>query len=161
PAVPSSQRRRKRSGLLEFRPNLLAADIDLPSTRPILPLRSGRKFGNRGSRARPAAVMIRPHKSCSTRWRSGSFPRPAHTARCEGFGRTWGGDGVQTTLLGVAVAIILALVTALVGPLFIDWNSYRGEFETRASRLTGLEFRVTGAIDARLLPTPTLVLEGI
>jgi large subunit ribosomal protein L24 len=68
---------------------------------------------------------------------------------------------VQTTLLGVAIAIILALVTALVGPLFIDWSSYRGEFETRASRLTGLDFRVTGAIDARLLPTPTLVLEGI
>ncbi|HEX4826847.1 MAG TPA: AsmA family protein, partial [Xanthobacteraceae bacterium] len=68
---------------------------------------------------------------------------------------------MQTTLLGVAIAIILALVTALVGPLFIDWNSYRGEFETRASRLTGLDFRVTGAIDARLLPTPTLMLEGI
>jgi AsmA family/AsmA-like C-terminal region len=68
---------------------------------------------------------------------------------------------VQTTLLGVAIAIILALITALVGPLFIDWGSYRAEFETRASRLTGLHFRVTGAIDARLLPTPTLMLEGI
>src|SRR5262249_51938732 len=41
------------------------------------------------------------------------------------------------------------------------WSSYRGEFETRASRLTGLDFRVTGAIDARLLPTPTLTLEGL
>ena len=68
---------------------------------------------------------------------------------------------MQTTLLGVAIALILALVTALVGPLFIDWGSYRGEFETRARRLTGLDFRVTGAIDARLLPTPTVVLEGI
>ncbi len=68
---------------------------------------------------------------------------------------------MQTTLLGLAIALILALVTALVGPLFIDWGSYRGEFETRASRLTGLDFRVTGAIDARLLPTPTVVLEGI
>lgn len=68
---------------------------------------------------------------------------------------------MQTTLLGLAIALILALVTALVGPLFIDWNSYRGEFETRASRLTGLDFHVTGAIDARLLPTPTVVLEGI
>jgi hypothetical protein len=68
---------------------------------------------------------------------------------------------VQTTLLGLATALILALVTALVGPLFIDWGSYRGEFETRARRLTGLDFRVTGAIDARLLPTPTVVLEGI
>jgi large subunit ribosomal protein L24 len=68
---------------------------------------------------------------------------------------------VQTTLLGFAIAIILALVTALVGPFFIDWGSYRGEFEARASRLTGLEFRVTGPIDARLLPTPTLMLQGI
>jgi large subunit ribosomal protein L24 len=68
---------------------------------------------------------------------------------------------VQTTLLGFAIVIILALVAALVGPFFIDWSSYRGEFEARAGRLTGLEFRVTGAIDARLLPTPTLMLQGI
>ena len=68
---------------------------------------------------------------------------------------------MQTTLLGFAIAIILALLTALVGPLFVDWGSYRGEFEARASRVTGLEFHVTGAIDARVLPTPTLVLHGI
>ncbi|MEA2950238.1 MAG: hypothetical protein QOI40_5568, partial [Alphaproteobacteria bacterium] len=68
---------------------------------------------------------------------------------------------MQTTLLGFGIAIILALVTALVGPLFIDWGSYRGEFEARASRLTGLDFRVTGPIDARLLPTPSLMLQGI
>ena len=68
---------------------------------------------------------------------------------------------MQTTLLGFAIAIILALVAALVGPLFIDWGSYRGDFEARARRLTGLEFRVTGPIDARVLPTPTIVLQGI
>jgi large subunit ribosomal protein L24 len=68
---------------------------------------------------------------------------------------------VQTTLLGLAIAIILALVAALVGPLFVDWGSYRGEFEARASRLTGLDFRVTGPIDARVLPTPTIVLQGV
>src|SRR5262245_35055894 len=116
---------------------------------------------DRGSRARPAAVMIRPHKSCSTRWWSGFFQGLRTPPGAKDFGRTWGGDGVQTTLLGVAIALILALVTALVGPLFIDWGSYREEFETRASRLTGLDFHVTGAIDARLLPTPTVVLEGI
>lgn len=68
---------------------------------------------------------------------------------------------MQTTLLGFAIAIILALVAALVGPLMIDWGSYRGELETRASSLTGLDVRVTGAIDVRLLPTPSLVLHGI
>src|ERR1700730_4452537 len=55
----------------------------------------------------------------------------------------------------------MALVAALVGPFFVDWGSYRGEFEARASALTGLEFRVAGSIDARLLPAPTLVLQGI
>ena len=68
---------------------------------------------------------------------------------------------MQTTLLGLAIAIILALVTALVGPLLIDWNGYREQLEARASGLTGLEFKVAGAIDARLLPTPSLTLQGI
>jgi len=32
---------------------------------------------------------------------------------------------LQTTLLGIGIAIILALVAALVGPLLIDWSHYR------------------------------------
>jgi large subunit ribosomal protein L24 len=68
---------------------------------------------------------------------------------------------VQTTLLGIAIAIILALVTALVGPLFVDWNKYRPQFEAEASRLTGLKVRVAGPIEARLLPTPTLTLQKV
>ncbi len=68
---------------------------------------------------------------------------------------------MQTTLLGLAIAIILALVTALVGPLLIDWGSYRTTFETEASRLAGLPVRVTGAIDVRLLPSPQLTLHSV
>src|SRR6266540_2594909 len=71
------------------------------------------------------------------------------------------GDGVQTTLLGIAIALILALVTALVGPYFVDWNRYRAEFETQASRITGLTVNINGAVEARLLPTPTLTLGRI
>jgi uncharacterized protein involved in outer membrane biogenesis len=68
---------------------------------------------------------------------------------------------VQTTLLGLAVAIILALVTALVGPLFVDWGRWRTTFEAEATRLVGMPVRVSGRIDARLLPTPSLLLNGI
>jgi large subunit ribosomal protein L24 len=68
---------------------------------------------------------------------------------------------LQTTLLGLAVAIILALVAALVGPLLIDWGGHRSLFEAEASRLIGVEVRVTGAIEARLLPTPSLTLHDI
>jgi len=68
---------------------------------------------------------------------------------------------LQTTLLGLAIAIILALVAALVGPLLIDWGSYRSIFETEATRLAGVEVRVKGDIDARLLPSPQLTLRDI
>ena len=68
---------------------------------------------------------------------------------------------MQTTLLGLAIAIILALLAALVGPLLIDWGGHRSLFEAEASRLIGVDVRVTGAIDARLLPSPQLTLHGI
>src|SRR5580658_959026 len=71
------------------------------------------------------------------------------------------GGAVQTTLLGLAIAIILALVAALVAPLVVDWNHYRTAFENEASRLTGLSVRVTGAIDARILPTPRIKLRNV
>ena len=61
----------------------------------------------------------------------------------------------------MAIAIILALVAALVGPLLIDWGSHRSLFEAEASRLIGVDVRVTGAIEARLLPTPALTLHDI
>jgi uncharacterized protein involved in outer membrane biogenesis len=68
---------------------------------------------------------------------------------------------LQTTLLGLAIAIILALLAALVGPLLIDLGNYRSVFETEARRLTGANIRVAGPIDARLLPSPRLTLHDI
>src|SRR5215467_4814722 len=74
--------------------------------------------------------------------------------------RAWS-TPVQSTLLGIAIVIILALVAALVGPHYIDWGRYRSAFEGEATRLVGMPVRVTGAIDARILPTPTISLRGI
>ncbi len=68
---------------------------------------------------------------------------------------------MQTTLLGLAIAIILALVAALVAPLVVDWNHYRAAIESEASRLTGLAVHVDGAIDARLLPSPSITLRDV
>ena len=68
---------------------------------------------------------------------------------------------MQTTLLGLAIAFILALIAALVGPFFIDWNQFRPQFEAEASRVIGAPVRVSGALDARLLPTPTLRLRSV
>ena len=68
---------------------------------------------------------------------------------------------MQTTLLGLAIAFIIALIAALVGPYFIDWNQFRPQFEAEASRVLGAQVRVGGALDARLLPTPSLRLRSV
>jgi AsmA-like C-terminal region/AsmA family len=68
---------------------------------------------------------------------------------------------VQTTLLGIGIAIILALVAALIGPIFVDWREYRAAIETEASRMVGAPVRVGGTIDVRLLPTPSLNLGDV
>ena len=67
---------------------------------------------------------------------------------------------MQTTLLGLAIAFIIALIAALVGPYFIDWNQFRPQFETEATRVVGAPVRVGGELDARLLPTPSLRLRS-
>lgn len=68
---------------------------------------------------------------------------------------------MQTTLLGLAIAFILALLAALIGPSFVDWNQFKPQFELEASRVLGTPVRVAGALDARLLPTPTLRLRQV
>ncbi len=68
---------------------------------------------------------------------------------------------MQTTLLGLAIAFILALLAALIGPYFVDWNQFRPQFEAEASRIIGVPVRVAGELDARLLPAPTLRLRSV
>ncbi len=68
---------------------------------------------------------------------------------------------MQTTLLGLAIAFILALIAALVGPFFIDWNRFQPQFEAEASKIIGAPVRVGGGLDARLLPTPSLRLRSV
>jgi len=68
---------------------------------------------------------------------------------------------VQTTLLAFAIALILALLAALVGPHFVDWNDHRAFFEAEASRLVGTKVRVGGNIEAAILPVPSVTLQDI
>ncbi|MVT75292.1 AsmA-like C-terminal region-containing protein [Bradyrhizobium cajani] len=68
---------------------------------------------------------------------------------------------MQTTLLGLAIAFIIALLAALIGPYFVDWNQFRPQFEAEATRIIGVSVRVAGELDARLLPAPTLRLRAV
>jgi uncharacterized protein involved in outer membrane biogenesis len=68
---------------------------------------------------------------------------------------------VQTTLLSIAIALILALLAALLGPHVIRWNDHRAFFEGEASRLVGIKVKVGGDIDVALLPFPSVTLRAI
>lgn len=56
---------------------------------------------------------------------------------------------------------MLALFTALIGPYFVDWTSYRAAFEQEASRSLGQKVTVRGDADARLLPFPSLTFSDV
>ena len=53
------------------------------------------------------------------------------------------------------------LTAALVLPYFVDWTSYRADFEREASRILGREVKVEGSVSARLLPFPSVTFADV
>jgi len=68
---------------------------------------------------------------------------------------------VQSILITLATAVILAIVAAFAAPFVVDWNAWRSTFESEASRTLGVPVMIRGKIDASLLPTPRLVLRTV
>ncbi|MBH0236712.1 AsmA family protein [Methylobrevis albus] len=56
---------------------------------------------------------------------------------------------------------MLALLTALVGPQFVDWNAFRSSFEEQAEAILGHPVEVAGSADAQLLPVPSLTFTDV
>lgn len=50
---------------------------------------------------------------------------------------------------------------ALVGPYFVDWTSYRADFEREASAILGRKVTVQGSATARLLPFPSVTFSDV
>ncbi|MDN2567521.1 AsmA protein, partial [Aquibium sp. A9E412] len=48
-----------------------------------------------------------------------------------------------------------------MAPYFIDWTSYRADFEREASRILGRQVSVNGAARARLLPFPSVTFSDV
>lgn len=57
--------------------------------------------------------------------------------------------------------LVVALFSALLAPLFVDWTDFRQNFEDRASQLLGKKVVVHGAVSARLLPFPSVTMEDV
>lgn len=72
-----------------------------------------------------------------------------------------GAQVLNNTLTGLGLALVLALAAALVGPLFVNWTAYRDDFARQASAIVGAPVALTGAVDARLLPSPYVRFRGL
>lgn len=57
--------------------------------------------------------------------------------------------------------LVLALLAALVVPYFVNWTSYRADFEREASAILGRPVKVNGEASARLLPFPSVTFSDV
>eukprot|EP01037_Dinobryon_pediforme_P013398 gene13399-13514_t len=64
---------------------------------------------------------------------------------------------LRESLTIAALALVLVLTAALLGPYFFDWSQARGLIEQRLSDSLGMSVKIAGQIDVKLLPTPYLV----
>lgn len=64
-------------------------------------------------------------------------------------------------MLFIGGVVVVALFIALLAPLFVDWTSFRQDFEREASRIMGRTVVVHGSVDARILPFPSVTLNDV
>jgi uncharacterized protein involved in outer membrane biogenesis len=55
----------------------------------------------------------------------------------------------------------LVLTVALIGPYFVNWTSYRADFEREASAILGRRVMVEGGVTARILPFPSVTFSDV
>jgi hypothetical protein len=67
----------------------------------------------------------------------------------------------KSPLLFIGFVLIAAAAAALFAPLYVDWNTYRAEFEDYGRQVTGRAVTIEGPIEARLFPWPVLVLNDV
>ena len=72
-----------------------------------------------------------------------------------------GRSALSKFFIAAGILVILVLFTALIGPHFVDWTSYRESFEREASAYIGRPVTVMGKADVRLLPTPAVSFTDI
>ena len=64
-------------------------------------------------------------------------------------------------LYGALALIVLLVVTALVLPNVMNWDSYKPEISEHVKALTGRSLAIDGDIDIDILPTPKLRISDV
>jgi uncharacterized protein involved in outer membrane biogenesis len=64
-------------------------------------------------------------------------------------------------LIGLAAVVVLFVAAVVIGPRFVNWNSYKGRVVEAVRKATGRQLAIDGDISLSLLPSPTLSVEGV
>lgn len=57
--------------------------------------------------------------------------------------------------------IVIVAVVVLVGPSFVDWNSYKPQISAAVEEQTGRRLNIGGAIELQILPSPRLSVADV
>ena len=68
---------------------------------------------------------------------------------------------MKKIVIALVVLVVLLVGAVLVGPSFIDWNSYKGQIVAAIKNSTGREAAIDGDIAFSVLPVPTLRVAGL
>ena len=68
---------------------------------------------------------------------------------------------VRSPLLILGILMILVAGALGVGPLLVNWNSYKTDFQRQASLLIGRQVTIDGPITVRLFPWPRLTAANV
>ena len=67
----------------------------------------------------------------------------------------------KSPVLYLGVILLAAVITALLAPFVLDWNSYRPGLENYGRKLTGREVTIAGPISVRFFPWPSLTAHDV
>ncbi len=68
---------------------------------------------------------------------------------------------MRKLLIGFVTLIILAVAGVLIGPSFIDWNTYKSDITAQVKSLTGRDMVIGGDIKIAVLPSPAVVANEV
>ena len=68
---------------------------------------------------------------------------------------------MREALTVIGFLLILALAAIFAAPLYVDWNDWRETIAARLSDHLGTEVKISGRVEARLLPQPWLSIGGV
>jgi len=68
---------------------------------------------------------------------------------------------MKKLLIGLGVVVVLLLAAAIVVPMLIPLDSYKGEIQAQVKEKTGRDLRIDGDISLSLLPTLAVSVEDV